>query len=235
VDAAGDLVVHTRTGELRHHKPIIYQEVNGVRRSINGGYVIRGKREVGVRLARYDRTQPVTVDPVLTYSTYLGGDTGDKGMAIAVDTQGNAYVTGFTRSANFPTVNPLQPHLAGTNEDVFVAKLDSSGSALVFATYLGGTGVENRLNNKAGIAVDGDDNVLITGNTQSTDFPLQNPSQQLSQAVSGLAFVAKLDASGANLVYSTYLGGFSGATGEGIAGWCALLEERLAAKRGRPC
>jgi len=219
VDRDGDLIVHTRTGQLRHHKPVIYQESARGRRPIPGGYVLTGPLEVGVQVAAYDRQKPLIVDPELSYSTYLGGDVSDMGFAIAADARGNAYVTGTTRSANFPTANPLQPVQASVGADAFVTKIDASG-ALVFSTYLGGTGIEDGVGVQAGIAVDGDGNVYVTGTTQSSDFPLENPAQSnpsVTGLTFGLAFVSKLDPSGAALMYSTYLGGSTGASGAGIA------------------
>ena len=148
-------------------------------------------------------TQIVDVNGIYThgYSTYLGGNEDDWGYAIAVDGAGNAYVTGNTESADFPTANPLQPANAG-EADTFVAKLDPAGSALVYSTYLGGSSGDYG----NGIAVDAAGNSFVTGFTESTDFPTANP---LQPAYSGGndAFVAKLDPAGSALVFSTYLGG----------------------------
>ena len=154
----GDLVLHTAGGEVRQRKPLIYQEVNGERREIPGGYVLRqienrtpasersgvGRSRrfgnpdwpgienpaVSFRVAEYDTSQPLVIDPLLVYSTYLGGFFPDEGRGIAVDAAGNAYVTGGTNSADFPTVNPLQPTFAGL-EDAFVSKLTPDGQFLV--------------------------------------------------------------------------------------------------------
>ena len=106
----------------------------------------------------------------LVYSTYLGGSGADGGNGIAIDSTGNAYVTGVAGSTNFPTMNPLQPANAG-NDDAFVAEINSSGSALVYSTYLGGS-----LNDWSyGIAVDSAGSAYITGYTYSLDFPTKNP------------------------------------------------------------
>ena len=149
----------------------------------------------------------------LVYSTYLGGSDLDIGQGIAVDAEGNAYVSGATISRNFPTVNALQPEHAGGTGDAFLTKLNADGSALVFSTYLGGTGSEGA----HGIAVDPEGNVYLIGSTNSTDFPTANPLQPNYGGGDSDAFVAKLDASGSTLVYSTYLGGRGTENGWAIA------------------
>lgn len=147
----------------------------------------------------------------LVYSTYLGGSDGDSGQGIAVDSSGNAYVTGYTSSEDFPTVNPLQAGSHG-DFDAFVAKLNPRGSDLVYSTYLGGSGVDYGY----GIAVDSSGSAYVTGRTYSTDFPTANPLQALNKGELD-AFVAKLNAAGSALVYSTYLGGDRYDEGNSIA------------------
>ncbi len=152
----------------------------------------------------------------LVYSTYLGGSSADLGYGIAVDSMGNAYITGSTCSTDFPTKNPLQPNYGGGNDpycaDAFVTKINAAGSALVYSTYLGGSGSDEG----SGIAVDSAGHAYVTGGTQSTDFPTMNP---LQPGLLGYrdAFVAKINAAGSALLYSTYLGGSSGDGGEAIA------------------
>jgi hypothetical protein len=147
----------------------------------------------------------------LVYSTYLGGSDQDAGLGIAVDAAGNAYVTGFTNSTDFPTKNPFQPSLGG-NYDAFVTKLNTAGNAVVYSTYLGGSGVDGG----EGIAADANGNAYITGSTTSTDFPTKNPFQA-SSGGSTDAFVTKLDGLGNAAFYSTYLGGSGIDGGQGIA------------------
>jgi hypothetical protein len=154
----------------------------------------------------------------LIYATYLGGSGQDFGGGIAVDGEGNAYVAGFTLSTDFPTMNPLQPNCGGgkpTCEDGFVAKLNSTGSALIYSTYLGGSGNDGA----GGIALDRTGNAYISGSTTSTDFPTKNPLQSANGggANGEDAFVAKINASGSALIYSTYLGGSGDDYGQGIA------------------
>jgi len=147
----------------------------------------------------------------LVYSTYLGGSSSELGYAIAVDAAGAAYVTGWTESSNFPTLNPYQTDQGVT--DAFVTKLSSGGSSLVYSTYLGGSMHDQGL----AIAVDAAGAAYVTGNTQSNDFPMLNPYQGTYQGGHYDAFVTKLSSGGSSLVYSTYLGGSSYDFGRGIA------------------
>jgi hypothetical protein len=211
--AGGDLVLHTAEEEVRLRKPVVYQQVNGVRKEIAGRYLFRGKRQISFEVAAYDAGEPLIIDPVLSYSTYLGGSSSDVGHAIAVDASGNAYVTGSTSSANFPTKNPLQPALGGSS-DAFVAKLDSTGSALIYSTYLGGSGDDFA----EAIAVDASGNAYVTGSTTSSNFPTKNPFQAaLGGPFAISAFLTKLDPTGSALVYSTYMGGSAQDSAKAIA------------------
>lgn len=195
------------------HKPLVYQEVEGVRQQIPGGYVLKGGRQVGFQVAAYDARRPLTIDPVLTYSTYLGGEGREAGWDIAVDAAGNTYVTGFTDSADFPT-QPLQQAPGGG--DAFVTKLNTNAAgeaSLVYSTYLGGTGYDNGL----AIAVDDFGNAYVTGGTGSSDFPTTLDAFQSALAGgTGDAFVTMLNENGNVLLYSTYLGGSGFDGGRGI-------------------
>jgi Beta-propeller repeat len=133
-----------------------------------------------------------------------------------VDSSGNAYVTGYTDSSNFPTMNPLQPASGGGSSDAFVAKINPTGSALIYSTYLGGSGGESG----GGIAVDSSGDAYVTGSTSSTDFPTKNPLQPEyggGYSFAGDAYVSKINAAGSALVYSTYLGGSGRDGGYSIA------------------
>jgi hypothetical protein len=213
-DARGDLVLKIGQGEIRWHRPVVYQEKDGARQLVAARYVVADGNRVGFELAKYDTSRALYIDP-LVYSTYLGGSGGDQGNSIAVDSAGNAYVAGITGSSDFPTMNPLQPAYGG-NVDAFVTKINTEGSALVYSTYLGGGGYDQG----AGVAIDGAGNAYITGTTNSTNFPVTpgafqttcgNPSSCES------AFVTKINTSGSTLVYSTYLGGNLRDSGSGIA------------------
>src|SRR5438093_2961462 len=134
IDAEDSLVLHATGGDIRQHKPVIYQDIDGVRREIAGGYVRKGANRVGFQLPAYDTTRPLVIDPiVLSYSTYLGGSGDDSGGGIAVDADGNAYVAGRTSSPNFPTVAGAFQPTRGSTTDAFVAKLNPAGSALVYS------------------------------------------------------------------------------------------------------
>ncbi len=217
-----EVVVKNSKGEekiaLIQHKPIIYQEIDGKRKELDGGFVIlkndKDKDVYAFKVPEYDRTRPLIIDPVLVYSTYLGGSDGDYGFGIAVDSQGNAYVTGETSSTNFPIQNAYQGTFAGLYNDVFVTKLSPSGS-LVYSTYLGGSG---QYDFSYGIAVDSSGNAYVTGSTWSTDFPTtQNGFQTTYGGGYNDAFVTKLSPEGNSLVYSTYLGGSGMDVGHSIA------------------
>ena len=179
-----------------------------------GSYSLNQKR-LGFQVGAYDGTKPLVIDPVLAYSTYLGGSGIEESRDIAVDAAGNAYVTGHTTSTDFPTANALQPAHDPSFWDAFVAKLDPTGSALVYSTYLGGNGFDFA----GGIAVDGPGSAYVTGETSSTNFPTLNalqPTKASPEQDGRDAFVARLDPSGSALIYSTYLGGTQNDTGSNI-------------------
>jgi len=232
INPEGDLVLHVGQEKIYQHKPVIYQLAADGRKKIMGDYVLRDSRTVGFRVGSYDCAKPLVIDPVLTYSSYLGGRNRDTAWAIAVDGGGNAYLAGETLSdlTTLVTPNAFQTNYAGgfldrgTNlvgGDAFVAKLDPSGANFIYLTYLGGRTDEAA----AAIAVDPNGNACIAGYTDSADFPTQNPIQSEIQGTPdgffGLfpidVFVAKLDATGSSLLYSTYLGGDGTDNGLAIA------------------
>ena len=155
------------------------------------------------------------------YSTFLGGDNpfgGDVGYGIAVDPAGNIYVTGETNSFDFPTFNAFQPDNHGGESDAFVTKINPTGSSFVYSTYLGGSGLTGGSGTDSGFAIAADTagNAYITGNTDSADFPLMNPLQSTFEPSYDI-FISELNATGSNLVYSTYLGGISAGNEAGNA------------------
>ena len=235
--ANGDLVVRAEGVEARFRRPEIYQVVEGRRVPVRGGFAPAADGEVRFRLGRYDRGRALIIDPVLEYSTFLGGSGGASASAIAVDASGNVYVTGqaglgfpATPGALQTTDNAVQSSI---DDNAFVAKLNAGGTALVYATYLGGSG--NSTPNQFGdggnaIAVDAAGNAYVTGFTWSTDFPVTQGAFQTTNLGAAdnasNAFIAKLNPSGTALVYSTYLGGSgtpassdydAGDSGNGIA------------------
>ena len=181
--------------------------------------VLPARTRWGLKWA-YDKSRPLVIDPVLVYSTYLGGGGNDIGNGIALDPAGNAYVTGSTLSTNFPTLNPRQATNQGAN-DVFVTKLNAAGNALVYSTYLGGT-VNTHVTGSGddqgkSITVDSSGNAYVTGFTSSTNFPTQGTLRPTYGGGTFDAFVFKLNATGATLAYSAYLGGSLEDEGNGIA------------------
>ncbi len=210
VDEKGNLVLDIADSKLHLDKPYIYQEIDGNKQPVTGGYVLNPKSEtgnsklptVGFRVDGYDTAKPLIIDPIiLVYSTYLGGNGGESGEAIAMDAAGHAIVTGTTSSINFPTVGSLPPSVRGSG-DVFVTKFFGDGSALIYSTYFGGSQSETGLD----IAVDAADNVYLTGRTFSPDFPTLNAVQPTRNGSSD-AFATKLNSTGSAFVFSTYLGG----------------------------
>jgi len=210
---SGDLVLSSPGGDVRLRRPFAYQEMNGAKKEIRSHYVMRSEHEVGFRIGSYDRGQPLIIDPVLAYSTYLGGGADDAALDIAVDSAGNAYVTGFTSSIDFPTANAFQSAYGGGSSDVYVTKINAAGSALVYSTYLGGS---SDFDVGQSIAVDSVGSVYVTGATGSPDFPTVNPIQATNHGIRD-AFVTKISPDGSALVYSTYLGGSGDDYGWGIA------------------
>jgi hypothetical protein len=210
VDGQGNLVLATAAGNVTEQAPVAYQQTAAAgRQTVAARYEIRSDGSVGLVVGAHDTSQPLVIDPKLSYSTYLGGSGSDFGYGIAADHLGSAYVTGLTESANFPTSNPLQPTSHG-EEDAFVAKFSATGS-LDYSTYLGGGGDAGY-----GIAVDASGNVYVTGGTSSKNFPTTGPFQSTLLGTEN-AFVAKLNATGNALIYSTYLGGSGQDIGYGIA------------------
>jgi hypothetical protein len=216
LDGRGDLVLHTSGGDVLEQAPVVYQDSGGVRQPVSGQFVLEGGGQVGFALGAYDHSQPLVIDPVLTYSTYLGGPGEDDGYGIALDAAGNAYVTGYTASTNFPTTpGAFQTAYGGDTYNAFVTKLNPTGTALVYSTYLRGA----LLDEGYGIAVDAAGNAYVTGETSSKNFPTTAGAFQTTYGSLGYsdAFVTKLNPTGTALVYSTYLGGTSNDRGSGIA------------------
>ncbi len=177
LDRDGNLILGVAGGKILLEKPLIYQQVDGKKRTVSGHYKLQPKNIVGFQVATYDSKIPLVIDPVLNYSTYLGGNSDDLGNGIAVDVFGNAYVTGATQSNDFPTTSGAFQEDRESFRDVFVSKFNADGTDLVYATYLGGIGDD--LGND--VAVDSSGNAYVTGFTQSVDWV--HPVRRLSHHI----------------------------------------------------
>jgi len=235
IDAQGNLILRIGADEIQQKRPILYQTENGKRKQIEGGYRLIDSKTVAFQIGYYNRAIPLVIDPVLSYSTLIGGLATDAGRAVALDKSGNVYVAGDTLSSQLSIGNVFQSNYAGgypeAGGDAFVAKFDPTGTNLIYLTYLGGNGNDE----VTSLALDPDGNVYITGGTDSTNFPI--PSLTVSNRLSGKgglyfglhpfdAFVAKLSGDGSQLIYATYLGGSARDEGLGIAvdpNYCAYV------------
>ncbi len=202
VDEKGDLVISADGGDVRQQRPVAYQEFDGARREVPARYVIDRGGRVRFELGDYDRGHTLVIDPVLFYSSYLGGADADTSSSIAVDSAGSAYVAGTTASIDFPASGSLQAAKSDFN-DAFVVKLSPDGKSLVYATYLGG----NSDDFGNAVAVDAAGNAYVGGLTVSDGFPTTAGSFQTSKDGTADAFLAKLNPTGTGFVYSTFIGG----------------------------
>jgi Beta-propeller repeat len=205
LDANGELLVRLGGGEIIEHAPTAYQEVNGQRRKATGRYVLKGMNRVAFELGAIDPSRAVVIDPAIEYSTYLGGSGDENPLYMALDRFGDVYLAGFTNSIDFPTTpGSFQTTYAGGPIDAYVTKLSPDGSALLYSTYVGGSGDDEAL----GIAIDDSGHACVVGSTSSLDFPTTHGAFQPSFAGGNTdGFVTKLSSDGSALAYSTYLGG----------------------------
>lgn len=213
IDAGGNLRVRLSGGEIVQRKPFVYQQRRGLGLPVQGRYVLQGGNRVGFEIGNYDRSQPLVIDPVLVYSTYLGGGGGDQGTSVALDSAGKAYVTGVTTSIDFPLTNGAAQPAKGAGSDVFITKLNATGSAVVYSTYVGGSGSDEGLS----VAVDQAGSAYISGLTDSTDFPVTVGAFQTTRGGGTDAFVVKLNSLGTGFSYATFLGGSADEEGYGLA------------------
>jgi hypothetical protein len=232
VNANSELILRVGKNEIVQHKPEIYQIAGGIRQEVVGGYKLLDKNTVTFSVGQYDRNLPLVIDPVLSYSSYFGGNSADAAWSVAVSpVDGSVYIAGETLSSKlnknggtFSTSNAFQTVFAGgqLTGDAFVAKFDSTLTNLLYCTYVGGKAEDGAF----GIAVDASGNAFITGFTTSTNFP--TTPDALYKKISGKrdshtsffpvdAYVSVLDPNGSNLLYSTYLGGTAEDAGTGIA------------------
>lgn len=217
IDGQGNLRLDGPEGTLRLHKPVLYQHIDGEKKTLAGDYVLLAKNEVGFRVPAYDRSKPLVIDPTfkLLYSSYLTGFHDEQVGGMALDAQSNAYVVGRTNSDDFVVSgNALQQRKStvGLQYNVVITKFDASG-ALVYSTYLGGTGSDTG----SAIAVDAAGNAYVTGNTTSRDFPVTPGAQQATFTGSLSAFLAIVSPDGSALTHSTLYGGTGSVQASAIA------------------
>lgn len=220
LSSKGDLIITTHAGNTLHmRKPVVYQWVNKHKHYIKGRFILKNN-VIGFAVGLYNHKKTLIIDPVIDFSTYLGGsgfDTDSVAFGLVTSKlklHPNIYIIGYTNAKNFPTDHPMQDKNKGDGRTAFVAKLSSNGRRLIYSTYLGGSG-----NNDEAFAIDVDlfGNAYITGETNSKDFPLKHAMQEdFKNPKYFSAFVTKLNARGNKLIYSTYLGG-SGEDQEGNA------------------
>jgi hypothetical protein len=226
VNARGDLLVHMSDGDVEFRKPFAYQESRGERHEVSSSFALSADHRVSFEVASYDSSKPLIIDPVLAYSTYLGGESDDSGQAIAVDAAGNSVVVGSTLSLQFPTTSGAfsqSPLSSNANGLVFVTKFDPTGTEALYSSYIGGTGGDFGF----AVALDATGKIYVTGETDSTDFPTTpnalKPGPNAGNT-NGTSFVLKIDPTlvgPGSLLYSSYLGGTQSSTitefGNGIA------------------
>ena len=209
MDDAGGVVAALGGEQVVQHRPLVYQDTPGKpgaapqRELVEGRWKLLAENVVGFELGNYDRDRPLLIDPVIVYSTYLGGSSVSRGFDIAVDAQGFATIVGETDSVDFPTTAGVpQSQYPGSTRSGFVVKLNRAGNQIVFASYLGGGGLDQAFS----VDVDPQGNVYVAGEARGEDFPTTlgslNPNPDGGQHV----FVAKLPPDGSRLIYSTYVG-----------------------------
>ncbi len=205
IDSHGNLVLATVGGDVTEDAPVVYQKIGGVKQAVSGQFALEGGDEVRFEVGAYDHAQALIIDPVLSYSTYLGGSNGaTSASSIAVNSEGDAYVTGGSQATDFPTTDGAYQTTGG---GTFVTELNPSGTGVVYSTFIAGTGA-------ASIALDGSGNVYLTGVIDSSELPTTAGAFQTDFGGVGDAFITELNSTGTALVYSTYLGGsgFDGGT-----------------------
>jgi hypothetical protein len=224
LDENGELVLVTAAGEVRQHRPVIYQEINGARQTVAGGYKLKGQ-QASFELGAYDTSRPLVIDPVVSYATFFGENwSKDTVKAIAVDAHGNVYLTGRTNSDSFPVTISLTPYgepLQPITTMMYVTKLNASGTGVIYSTVISGTKGIAASSIGVGIAVDGQGNASAAGYTTTSDFPTTAGAYRTTFVSSrddqADAFVLRLNAAGNTLLASTLVGGSGTDNAAGLA------------------
>jgi len=211
IDSRGGLHITTPSGELIEEAPFSYQMIDGKKVTVSSRYWTDGKM-VGFKIGTYDPTTELIIDPLL-YSTFIGGSDSDWGQSITLDSENNAYVTGTTGSSDFPTTPGCFDDSHNSDEDVYVFKLNSDGTELLYSTFVGGSSLDSG----ESIVLDSERNAYVTGMTESSDFPTTFGSFDPFHNGEEDVFVFKLNSDGTALLYSTYVGGEDRDNGFGIA------------------
>ena len=211
---SGDLRIQTSLGTVSEKSPYCYQQIDGHLTEIPCGYIIYSDSSFGFSLGQSVNSEhSIVIDPELVYATYLGGSGNDEGYAIALDSKGHAYVTGSTRSIDFPLAHPFDDSL-GCYEDIFVTKISATGDQLIYSTFIGSADQNQGLDDGHDIKVDTHGNAYVTGYC-GRDFPTLNAYDSTYNG-HGEAYLLKLSAEGNSLIFNTYLGGASTDFGNGL-------------------
>ncbi|HVQ64395.1 MAG TPA: SBBP repeat-containing protein [Terriglobia bacterium] len=213
VSPEGDLILTTPAGEIRHRRPVAFQRLGNTETPVEASFVLHGDR-VGFQVGRYDPSLPLTIDPKLVWSSYLGGTGNDSGNDVAVDADGNAYITGFTSTVVAdpgPTTPPALETPVASGFEAFMTKIDAAG-ALAYTTYFGGIFDDEGHS----LALTADGSVFVVGYSTSPDFPIVNGFQANRNGIQD-AVVVKLAISNGEIQFSTYLGGVNSDRAFGVA------------------
>lgn len=233
ISSSGELLIGEGSSATIH-RPVMYQNIARGKRLIEGRFIARNRDTVQFAFEKYDKTKPFIIDPSVTllYSTFLGGKADDEATAIAIDTAGDTYVYGYSFSEDFPvSANGYQSARSSVElYNLVLSKFDASGNML-FSTYLHGSGGDYacyvpsapevldylKTPRPCGMTLDAAGNAYLTGNTNSSNFPVTSDALQSTFQGSSDAFIAEISSDGSSLIYSTYIGGASGAAGSDLA------------------
>ena len=215
IDSEGNLLLHVGDRHIVQRRPVAYQLTANGREHVDARYTRHGATGIGFDIGAYDLALPLVIDPVLVYSTYFGGSSYDDILGVATDATGHVYIAGSTLSTDFPTTAGAYDTTADGSQDVYVAKLNPTGTALVYATVIGGTNLDHGY----AVRVDAGGRAHVTGDTQSADFPATAGAVGggCASGCGSDTFVVKLNAAGSALLYSARLSGTSNETGLDLA------------------
>ena len=219
LDALGDLVLVTKAGEVRQRKPVMYQEINGERKTVTGSYILKNNR-LSFAVGAYDSHFALVIDPIISYASLLNDASSHAGSALAIDAQGFAYISGTTASSDYAVTTGALNQGAGSNNMAFVTKLSQDGAWPVYTAVFGGTtgqsNPDSLFNSGIGIAVDAQGNAFVTGTTNADNFPTSVNAYKKIKAADADVYVLKLNPTGSAILFSTLLGGGNSDTARAI-------------------